>query len=530
MPYYLLGESIWAIRFFGLLMLLAGAYYFALEFFKSVPVNKTYESDDIKLGAASVSCAAIAFYSVFGTLYTPGYNLLNLVLILFSTGLLLRISRTAGPNTAMYFLYGICMGALCFTKFPSLFATLAAHLLMAALIRPEGRGKLLAKLLIAILAGLLVNYGYLAWQAGNILKMVSVGMKSAGLLLPRDVLKETLHLFVSDIPNIVLGGVAKLLPLILPSLAIASLILFFAKKMKSWLSWSSVVIVAVAFSPLGFLSSREALNNSTWTAIGLLWAICLYCFWRNKDHSPTMLIKSTQLAIVALLPVAHSFGTNNSMQLAVGMSVVFPIAVCIGILIILRSGNYIGQRALLICLAIISIAPLFSIGKQWTQADRTYRLSTGLVGQNVDVMIGNATIAVDGKSARAFDEFRTILREHGFVEGAPMLDMTGSPGLVLLANGRPLGSAWMSVGYPGSETVALRLLEHVSAEEIKAAWILSTPMPNAGLDWVGIMRQVLGGVPFQKVGSFCLPVTEGNNSCDSAGGLSKAIEVWAPLR
>lgn len=529
-PYYLLGESIWAVRFFGLVMLMTGAYFFSLDLFKNLPVNETNEND-LKVGAAAVSCAAVAFYLVFGTLYTPGYNLLNLVLMLFSTGLLLRLSRKAGPNAAMLLLYGICMGALFFTKFPSFFTTLAAHFFMLALIRSDGRWRLSARLLIAILVGLLVNYGYLAWQAGNILKMFSVGMESSTLLLPRDVLKDTLNLFVSDIPNIVAGGMVKLLPIMLPALAIAALILFFAKRMKMWPSCSSVLIVAVAFSPLGFLSSRETLNNSTWTAIGLLWTVCLFCFWRNKNYSPSLLTKSTLLVIiVALLPVAHSFGTNNSVQLAVGMSVVFPIAVCIGILIFLRSADYIGRWAFVICLAIISIAPLFSIGKQWTQPDKTYRLSTGLNGQNVNVGIGKATVAVDAKTASAFEEFKTILREHGYAEGTPMLDMSDSPGLVLIANGRPLGSAWMLVGYPGSESVATGLLEHhVKAEDLRSAWILSAPVSKAGLDWTGIMRHILGGVPYKKVGSFCLPVAEGNNSCAADGALSKTIEVWAPI-
>lgn len=529
-PYHLLGESIWAIRFFGLVMLMAGAYFFALELFKNLPVNETNEND-LRVGAAAVSCAAATFYLVFGTLYTPGYNLLNLVLMLFSTGLLLRISRKVESNTAMNFLYGICMGALFFTKFPSFFTTLAAHFFMLALIRSDGRWRLSARLLIAILAGLLVNYGYLAWQAGNILKMFSVGMENGALLLPRDVMKDTLNLFVSDIPNIVLGGMAKLLPIILPAVAIAALVLFFSKRIKIWPGWSSVLIVAVAFSPLGFLSSREALNNSTWTAIVLLWAVCLFCFWRNKNYSPFLLIKSTLLAIiVALLPVAHSFGTGNSVQLAVGMSVVFPIAVCIGILIFLRSADHIGRWAFVICLAIISIAPLFSICKQWTQPDKTYRLKTGLNGQNADVRIGKTTVAVEAKSAKAFEEFRTILREHGYAAGTPMLDMADSPGLVLIANGRPLGSAWMFVGYSGSDAVATGLLEHhVKAEDIRSAWILSAPEPKAGLDWTGIMRHILGGVPYKKVGSFCLPVAEGNKSCASDGALSKTIEVWAPI-
>ncbi|MFA6920220.1 MAG: hypothetical protein WC216_00110 [Gallionella sp.] len=530
-PYYLLGESIRAIRFFGLVMLMAGAYFFALELFKQLSISEP-NANYIKVGATAVSCAAVTFYSVFGTIYSPGYNLLNLVLMLFSAGLLLRISRKTGTNTAIYFLYGIAMGAIFFTKFPSFFTTLAAHFLMVALIRVNAKWGVLARLLVAILAGMLVNYGYLALQAGNILKMISVGMENGALLNPRDVTKDTVNLFIRDIPDFVSAGTAQLLRVIVPAVAFAGLVLLLVKRMKIWTDWSAILVIAITFGPQGFLSSRYLLNGSTWTAIGLLGIICLFGFLKKNNYSLSSLIKGILLAvIVALLPVAHSFGTGNSVQLAVGMGVVFPIAVCIGLLIVLRSEKLIGQWAFFICLAIIAIAPLFLISKQWTQADKTYRLSTGLDGQNINVRIGNAVVAVDDKSARAFEEFRTILREQGYKEGTHIIDMTGSPGLVLVANGRPLGSAWMSVGYSGSDAVALRLFEHhVKAEDIKSAWILSTPMPKAGLDWAGIMRQVLGSVPFKKAGSFCLPVTEGNNSCDSAGGLSTTIEVWAPLQ
>lgn len=284
-PYYFFGESIWAIRFFGLLMLMAGAYYFALELFKNISTNGS-NANYVKVGATAVSCTAVTFYSVFGTLYTPGYNLLNLILMLFSTGMLLRLSRKPEPITAISFLYGLCMGALFFTKFSSFFATLAAHFLMVALILSRGRWWFMAKLLVAILAGMLVNYGYLALQAGNILKMISFGIETMALINPRDVIKETVNLFISDIQNIVLGATAQLLQVILPAVVIAVFALRLTGRLKEWPHWIAVLVVSMSFGPLGFLSSPYRLNSSIWTAIGLLWIICLFIFWRNKNYAP----------------------------------------------------------------------------------------------------------------------------------------------------------------------------------------------------------------------------------------------------
>ena len=528
-PYHLFGESIWAIRFFGLLVLLAGAYFFAFEFFKRLSVEAS-DTKHVQVGATVVACAVMAFYSVFGTLYTPGYNLLVLILMLFSTGILLRLSREPRSHNVFLTLYGICMGALLFTKFPSFFSTLAAQFLMVALMCTHRRWRLMSELLAAILAGILVNYGYLAWQVGDVLKKFSVGIEHGPLLHHRDVIKESVHLLISDIPNIVLGSMPTLLWAILPVIVIAALVLHLMGRIKKWRDWTVVLIVSITLGPSGFLSSRYALNSSIWVAIVLFWLIGWFSFRDKNNASPLQARYSLLLIIVALLPVAHSFGTDNAISLAVGMGVVFPISVCIWLLISLRSGNFIGRLAFFVCLAIIAIAPLSLLSTQWAHATKTYRLSTGLKDQNVNVEIGKTVIATDDKSAKAFGEFKAILRKQGYTEGTPILDMTGSPGLVLVANGRPLGSAWLFVGYPGSNASALSLLQqHVRPEDIRAAWILSTPTPNAGLNWVGIMNQILGGVPFRKVGSFCMPVTEGNNSCNSAGGpLSTLIEVWAP--
>jgi hypothetical protein len=528
--YLLFGESIWAIRFFGLVMLMAGSYFFALEFFKRLSVE-VFDTKYLQTGATAVACAAMAFYSVFGTLYTPGYNLLVLILMLFSTGLVLRLSREEKPNKALFVLYGICMGAMLFTKFPSFFSTLAAQLLIAALLCMSRRWWLIGKLLAAMLAGILVNYGYLTWLVGDIFKKYLLGIEQGLLLVSRDVTKEIEQLFFFDIPNIVLGAMPNLL-YVLPAVVIVALVLNQVGRLKKWRDWAVVLIISIIIlSPSGFLSSRYALNSSIWVAIVLFWLIGWYDLRDNKKRFTSGQAKNTMLMIiVALLPVAHAFGTGNPIQLAVGMSVVFPIAVCIWLLISLCKGNSIGRMAFFISVAIIALAPLSLLAMQWTQATKTYRLSTGLKDQNVNVEIGKAIIATENKSARAFGEFKAILHKNGFKEGTPILDTTNSPGLVLVGNGRPLGSAWLFTGYSGSNANALSLLQqHVTSEDIRSSWILSTPSPNVGLDWVGIISQVLGSVPFRKVGSFCLPVTEGNNTCYSAGGsLSKTIEVWMP--
>jgi hypothetical protein len=64
----------------------------------------------------------------------------------------------------------------------------------------------------------------------------------------------------------------------------------------------------------------------------------------------------------------------------------------------------------------------------------------------------------------------------GFQEGTPMIDMTGqSPGVLYAMGASSVGQAWTIGGYPGSDNLAVAMLNRVSCDELARAWLLNEP-------------------------------------------------------
>jgi hypothetical protein len=518
-PFSWFGGSIWAIRMFGLLLLMTSAYVFALRFYRALSIT-TIHGNLARSGAIVASCVVVAFYSPFGTLYTPGYNLLSLVLILFATAAALQICGETVLSKGHLTLYGVCMGALVFTKFSSFFAALLAHLLIAVLMGARRRWPVAATLSGAALAGVLVNYLFLGAIAGDVLAKLGAGTQYMQVLRPRSVVGETLRLFVLDIPRIVLGSITRTWPI----LVIAAVVLRLRDGPKKWGGWAVVLIVVAAFGPWGFMSTSATRNSAVWMTI---FALCILYWPMLREMGEPLFTRAgaaALMAVVALLPVAHAFGTGNDMRLATAMGVVFPVAVCVGLLMKLYSVLAIKGWVFWVCMGSIALAPLQLIAAPWSQKAYTYRLPSGLNEQNVGVSIGNSVISVDAKTAGALRDFQAKLNELGFKAGMPMLDMTGgAPGLIFVANGRPLGGAWMLGGYSGSQAGARNLLEHVSADDIRAAWILSSPDHFLRLDWKVLITERLGTLPFRRAASVQLPLVNfGSNSSQPTA----IVEVW----
>lgn len=71
---------------------------------------------------------------------------------------------------------------------------------------------------------------------------------------------------------------------------------------------------------------------------------------------------------------------------------------------------------------------------------------------------------------------RELADAHGFQHRAPMIDLTGHyPGALFAIGARPLGFAWISGGYRGSQDVAVQALDRVACADLANAWLLLEP-------------------------------------------------------
>ena len=437
-PFAWLGESVWGIRVLGLVLLVGSTVYFAARFFESVQTNGVQARFRV-VSVGVLAGVAMAFYAPWSTLFTPGYNLLSLVLILVSSGTVLAPART--PMTVpQLVLYGLCLGALFFVKFPAYFVTVAAHLLITVNGAPaDRRSRLIARVLASAVLGVCANFVFLLAVGGDILRSVSTGLQYLQILQPRNPLLEVVLLLFVAIPKMLFASA----PTTWPVAVLAIMGALYGGQSDRWLVLAILAVIATAFGPWSFGGVHGARYSAVLFAIG---GIVLMSNQRLAlaRCTPRLVVAppGVLLLVVTLLPVALVIGTSNELRYATAMGIVFPVAVCLALLLRLHGNGVLPPYALRACVGVIGLAPVALINAPWNDAYSTYRLGAALRAQESGITIGGGTIAVDDATAAAVREYRATLARLGFTSSGAMLDLTGAgPGLVYLAGATPTGRA-----------------------------------------------------------------------------------------
>ena len=98
----------------------------------------------------------------------------------------------------------------------------------------------------------------------------------------------------------------------------------------------------------------------------------------------------------------------------------------------------------------------------------------------------------------------------------PVIDLTGqSPGTLYFLDANSIGQAWTIGGYPGSATLAVKMLNKVKCEDIARAWLLVESngprkispeiLLDFGVNWlsdfeiVGSFKTAVGAGGYKKI-------------------------------
>jgi hypothetical protein len=142
-----------------------------------------------------------------------------------------------------------------------------------------------------------------------------------------------------------------------------------------------------------------------------------------------------------------------------------------------------------------------------------YRQSQPLMTPKIAVTFPATGGVALGLTPDAADYARSLVQLAEQVElrrRTPLLDLTGnSPGTQYFLGTKPVGSAWIIGGFPGSDAYARTLLARVPCEELAAAWVLVQPLgrrsvPTSLLALHGILVQD----HLEPVGTVSAPVRE----------------------
>ena len=176
----------------------------------------------------------------------------------------------------------------------------------------------------------------------------------------------------------------------------------------------------------------------------------------------------------AIFPFVFAFGSNND-YLSVGSRAgIFWIASCILVLSAMSLTRLswrvllplsVGAQALAILVFLVAMEYPFRQPQSLRQNEAVVRV--GRTGSE---------LVLSHEVAKYIGEFDQLLKNGGFLQGDPMIDLTGrSPGVLFLVGARSIGWPWLSGGYKGSANLAFAALDRESCNELARMWVLTEP-------------------------------------------------------
>jgi len=114
-----------------------------------------------------------------------------------------------------------------------------------------------------------------------------------------------------------------------------------------------------------------------------------------------------------------------------------------------------------------------------------YRLPGSISQQTHPITLprSSASIFVDLPTANWANALRSGAREHGWIEGTPLVDLTGAtPGAALVLGANAPVTPWIVGGYKGSRAYAATVLAAAGDDTLDKAWILTAPLGTLKID------------------------------------------------
>jgi hypothetical protein len=174
------------------------------------------------------------------------------------------------------------------------------------------------------------------------------------------------------------------------------------------------------------------------------------------------------VAVLLAMPFVYAFGTNMDLWLTSGNAAYFWFLP--GILLVKE------RVACILYLLLTQVLAVLAVG---LYLHEPYRQSQSLLAPKIAVDFpahGGVALALTPDAADYARSLVRLAEQVELRERTPLLDLTGnSPGTQYFLGTKPVGSAWIIGGFPGSEAYASALLARVSCEELAAAWVLVQP-------------------------------------------------------
>lgn len=256
---------------------------------------------------------------------------------------------------------------------------------------------------------------------------------------------------------------------------ITIIFLLFANVRKQPPSYSiAIAICLLLFISLDLFnlkkSSYEFLSNIN--ILTLFFAVILFCtvqFFLSNNN----LVRNTNFFYLLLfLPFVYAFGSNgNYWEIGSHVSLFWLLALLYPFYRGVSQKNIFTCMFILVFLIQIFIFHIlkYSLINPYRQPPNIFENSQVVIYNNRNTLMLNSLFT---------DYINTVkknLKLSGF-NNDYIIDLSGqSPGLLFFLEAKPLGFAWLTGGYSGSESMIIKALSYSSCSAISESWILYEP-------------------------------------------------------
>ena len=476
--------------------------------------------------SAVISTCSFVYFCPHGWLSTPSYNSLSFQALLLSSIGLLLAEKTISPVSITGWLL---MGVGCWLSFmakPTSAAALGLLIGICLLLTSKFNLRLIVISLLTAAALLIVS----AWVIDGSL-VIFIKRLRDGVEVYRLLGAGHIDMFRID------GLFMERKELIFLALSIAitfGAICLTAAKNKTRMmvghsfsflfALTSIVIISgcLFFQASEFLAYY--LTRLTLAVPLSAWAF-YFVLMRKLPCFKVSRIQWGILLYFAVLPHVFAFGTNQNYWLQGSMESLFWILA--GLVVFMPAVSIHGNWRILLPAVmsgqLITVFLLQVAMEQpyWAQPEpfRLYKMSLPYGRNESELMLPQAL-------ADYYRNVKTMATQAGFRSGMPVIDMTGEgPGTLYAIDAKAIGQAWMIGGFPGSNNLAIAMLNRVSCADIAEAWLLVDPDSRLKLS-PAILSHF--GLSFEQNFEMAAELSFSSASVARHGVPSRRLQLWKP--
>lgn len=517
--YRLLGENIRWLRIFNILSLYVTSYWLSVEAqeYKQNKREGSFFNMGSSLNAIAISALSLASLNIL----TPNYNSLALMGCLVTSIFFLRITskRKNSKLEEAFNITGLSL-ALAITglaKATTLASIIACLLIWIGLNRSR-KGIFIGIAIGISMASLSPFYLELNLRDLTIFtEYIDQGLTTLSMLGSahggNSIIDSLISLISKEPPSkkLLLAAFVATLSIYqsltannryikIAAICLASVLSFLLFEMQfeyvnRRLIYPATILAAISFGIL----TIDAVNNTRWSQ-------------HQPDENAKYKIRrltytySTFMLLISM-PINYSIGTGVNLWRHSSSALIFY---AVASLMIFSQKQYKKNAKTLITIvsAVFLLISLPSI--HGLLIEKPYRQNIPLSKQLYATQIhSNSSLLLGKEISHAIHEFQDIIKRES-VEEIPIIDLTGHyPGLIYAIGAKPVGSAWLIGGYPGSNETANYALMTEKQHVINSSWVLIEKDGERSLDHE-ILEEISHGKKalkrMQKIAEIQIPV------------------------